>query len=88
MQQNQKNLLWGDRNETINHIISEYRKLIQKEYKIWHDWVGKWSAWNCARNLNLALLPTWYEENGTRFAEWDTQSAQIFWETNISPIPD
>ena len=29
------------RNETINHIISEYSKLAQKEYKTKHDWVGK-----------------------------------------------
>ena len=30
-----------ERDETVNHIISEYRKLTQKEYKTWHDWVGK-----------------------------------------------
>ena len=25
----------------INHIIDEYNKLAQKEYKTRHDWVGK-----------------------------------------------
>ena len=36
-QQNSKCRLCGDREETINHIISEYSKLAQKENKIRHD---------------------------------------------------
>ena len=36
-QQNDKCRFGGDRDETINHIISEYSKLSQKEYKIRHD---------------------------------------------------
>ena len=33
MQQNNKCRLCGDRDETINHIISECSKIAQKEYK-------------------------------------------------------
>ena len=40
-QQNSKCRLCGDRDETINHIISECSKLAQKEYKTRHNWVGK-----------------------------------------------
>ena len=40
-QQNGKCRLWGDKNETINYIISEYRILIQNEYKTRHDWMEK-----------------------------------------------
>ena len=40
-QQNSKCRLCGDRVETINHIISECSKLVQKEYKTRHYWVGK-----------------------------------------------
>ena len=40
-QQNSKCTLYGDRDETINHIIMEFSKLAQKEYKARHDWVGK-----------------------------------------------
>ena len=36
-QQNSKCRLCGDKDEAINHIISEYRKLVQKEYKTRHD---------------------------------------------------
>ena len=35
-QQNSKCRLCGDREETINHIISECSKLAQKEYKARH----------------------------------------------------
>ena len=52
-QQNSKCRLCGDRDETINHIISEYSKLAQKEYKARHDWVGKVIHWE--RNLNLTM---------------------------------
>ena len=40
-QQNSKCRLCGDRDETINHIISECSKLAQKEYKTRYDWVDK-----------------------------------------------
>ena len=40
-QQNSKCRLCGDRDETINHIISECCKLVHREYKARHDWVGK-----------------------------------------------
>ena len=48
MQQNSKCRLCGDRNETINHIISEYSKLAQKEYNTRNDCGGKvihWKMW-------------------------------------------
>ena len=35
----------GDREETINHIISEYSKLAQNEYNTRHDWVSKVIHW-------------------------------------------
>ena len=35
-QQNSKCRLCGDRDETINHIMSESSKLAQKEYKVIH----------------------------------------------------
>ena len=44
-QQNSKCRLCSDRDETINHIISEYSQLAQKEYKARHDWVGEVVHW-------------------------------------------
>ena len=36
-QQNSRCRLYVNRDETINYIISEWRKLAQKEYKTGHD---------------------------------------------------
>ena len=55
-QQNSKCRLCGDRDETMDHIISECSKLAQKEYKARHDWSARWSTGKCARNLNLTTL--------------------------------
>ena len=49
MQQNSKCRLCGDRDETINHIISEFSKLAQKENKTRNDWVGR-CTWNNPQN--------------------------------------
>ena len=50
-QQNSKCRLCGDRDETINPIISECSKLAQKEYKARHDWVGKVIHWEMCRKF-------------------------------------
>ena len=39
-QQNSKCRLCSNRDETINHIVSECSKLAQQEYKTRHDWGG------------------------------------------------
>ena len=39
-QQNSKNILYGERDETINYIINKRCKLAQKEYTSRYDWVG------------------------------------------------
>ena len=39
--QNSKCRLCVGRDETLNHIISECSKLVQKEYKTRHGWVSK-----------------------------------------------
>ena len=53
-QQNSKCRFSGDRDETINHIISEGIKLAQ-EYKTRHDWIGKGSTGRWVSNLNLTI---------------------------------
>ena len=48
-QQNSRCRLCGDRNEMINHIISECSKLAQREYKTRHDWVRKVIHWELCK---------------------------------------
>ena len=53
--QNSRSRLCGDRDETINHIISECNKLAQKEYKTWHDLDGGGVGDPLGRSLNLPI---------------------------------
>ena len=77
-QQNSKCRLCGDRYETINHIISECIKLVQKEYKTRHDWVGKVIRWEMCKQFKFDHTNKWYIhipepvlENNTHKLRWD-----------------
>ena len=59
-QRNSKCRLCGDRDETINHIISECSKLAQKEYKTRHDWVGKVVHWEMCKKFKFDHTNKWY----------------------------
>ena len=59
-QQNSKCRLCGDRDETINHIISECSKLALKEYKARHDCVDKVIHWEMCKNFKFDHTNKWY----------------------------
>ena len=59
-QQNSKCRLCGDRDETINHIISECSKLPQREYKARRDWVGKVILWEMCKKFKFDHTNKWY----------------------------
>ena len=71
-QQNSKCSLCGDRDETINHIISEFCKLVQKEYKARHDWVGKVIHWEMCKKFKFDHTNKWYMHNPAPVLENDT----------------
>ena len=50
----------GERDETINHIISESSKLAHKEYKARHNWVGKGIHWKLCKKLKFEHTNKWY----------------------------
>ena len=70
-QQNSKCRLRGDRDETINHIISECSKLAQKEYKARHDWVGKVIHWEMCKKFKFDHTNKWYMHNPAPVQEND-----------------
>ena len=80
-QQKSKCRLFGDWDETINHIISECSKLAQKEYKTRHDWVGN-------------KVPIWpyeqmvYAQPSTCPRKWHAQTPMGLWHTHGSPNLD
>ena len=71
-QQNSKWRLCGDRDETINHIISECSKLAQKEYKARNDWVGKVIHWEMCKKFQFDHRNKWYMHNPAPVLENDT----------------
>ena len=80
-QQNSKCRLCGDRDETINHIISECSKLAQKKYKARHDWVGKVIHWEMCKKFKFDHAQKWYMNNPTPVLENDTH--KILWDFDI-----
>ena len=52
-----------DRDETINHIISECSKLTQKEYTTRHNWVGKVIHWEMCKKFKFDYTNKWYMHN-------------------------
>ena len=80
-QQNSKCRLCGDRDETINHIISECSKLAQKEYKARHDWVDKGIYWEMGKKSKFDHANKWYMHSPAPVLENDTHKLQ--WDFNI-----
>jgi len=52
--------LCGERDETISHIISECKKLAQKEYKRRHDNVAKLVHWKLCEKIKTERAEKWY----------------------------
>ena len=80
-QPNSKCRLCGDRDETINHIISECSKLAQREYKARHDWVGKLIHWEMCKKSKFDHINKWYMHNPAPVLENDTH--KLLWDFNI-----
>ena len=70
-QQNSKCRLCGDRDETINHIISECGKLTQEEYKARHDLVDKVIYWEMCK-FKFDHANKWYMHNPAPVLENDS----------------
>ena len=58
-QRNNNWKLWGNKDEMINHIESKWGKLVQKEYKTWHDWVDKLIHWKLRKKLKFNYSTKW-----------------------------
>ena len=59
-QQNSRCRLCADRDETMNHIISECSKLAQKDYKTWHGSVRKMVHRVLCKKLKFGYANKWY----------------------------
>ena len=71
-QQNNECMFSNDRYERINHILSEYSKLAQKEYKTTHDWVGEVIHWELCKKLKFDHIDKWYMHKSESVEENET----------------
>ena len=81
IQQNSKCRQCGDRDKTINYIISECSKLVQKEYKTRHDWVSKVIHWEMCKKFEFDHTNKWYMHNPAPVQENNTQ--KLLWDFDI-----
>ena len=81
MQHNSKCRLCGDRDKTLNHIISECSKLAQKEYKTTYDWVDKEIHWEMCKKIKFDHTNKWYMHNPASVLKNDTQ--KLLWDFDI-----
>ena len=71
--------------ESINLIINECSKLVQKEYKTRHDWMGKAIHWELYKKLKFDLRTNEHAQPSICPGEWEAQTPLEFRDTNISP---
>ena len=77
----QQNSRCSDRDETINHIISEYSKLVQREYKTGYDRAGKVIHWELHKKFKSDHTNKWYMHNLEPVLENETH--KILWDFEI-----
>ena len=81
-QQNNRCRLNGERDETINHIISECSIFVQRAYKTRHDWVEKVIHWELSKKLKFDHTNKWYMHNLESVLDNETHNSLGFWDTN------
>ena len=81
IQQNSKCRLCGNRDETINHIISECSKLAPKEYKTRHNKMGKVIHWELCKKLKFDKTNNWYMRNPESILE--NEIHKVLWDFKI-----
>ena len=84
-QRNSKCRLRGESDEMINDIISECGKLIQKEYKSRHDWVGKVIHSDMCKKFKFDHTNKWYMHNPTPVQRNYTR--KLLWDFDIHTDP-
>ena len=80
-QQQRKCRLYGYRDETIYHIISECSKLAQKEYETRHNWVSKVIHWDIWKKFTFDHTNKWYMHNPASVLENNTH--KLLWNFDI-----
>ncbi len=70
-----------EKGETVHHIVSECKKLAQKEYKRRHDNVARMVHWHLCKKYDLERADKWYEHSPDGVVE--TDEVKLLWDVNI-----
>ena len=81
MLQNSKCNLFGERDETINHVKSECCKLVPKKYKTRDDWVRKVVLGKLHKKFQFNQTNKWYMRKPESVLENETH--KIIWDFEI-----
>ena len=81
IQQNNKCKLRDDRDKTIYYILRECSKLVQKEYKTRHDWVGKVTHLELCKKFKFDKTSKWHLHKLESVLKNETQ--KILWDFEI-----
>ena len=73
--------LCGEHTESVSHIVSECKKLAQKEYKRRHDKVAKIVHWKLCKKYELESEDKWYEHVPLDCVENDR--IKLLWDINV-----
>ena len=71
----------GQREETVMHIICEYTKLAQKEYKRRHNWERRVIHWEFCKQLQFSHAGKWYEQKPESVLE--NHKSQLLWDFEV-----
>lgn len=74
--------LCGEREETVSHIVTECKKLAQREYKMWrHDKIGQVIHWKLCQKYNIPCKDKWYDHDPEGVIEND--QVKVLWDFRI-----
>ena len=76
-QEQSKCRMCGEKDETVNHLISECSKMAQREYKRRHDWVGRRVHWDVCKKYGIEVNDKWYQHEPGPVIENDR--CKILW---------
>ena len=72
----------GEREETVAHIVSECKKLVQNEYKNWRrDKAAAIIHWELCKKHGVAVKEKWYGHKAEKVTE--TDEIKILWDIRI-----
>ena len=78
---NAKCQLFQEKDETVSHLICEYPKIAQTDYKVRHDRMAKSVHWSLCKKYNLPAFKNPWEHQVEKASE--NEEAKILWDVWI-----